>query len=347
MKKMIAMLMLGILLAVSAAAAAENPAPETIQTMTDLAEIQEKLDQGVTIGKVYYTDGYGFSTSEFTTDDPEEIALLWQAVNSIVVGEKVDESITDWYPQIVFYLTDGTSGGVCFEGKWLCVGGRYNYEISNAEEFRRLTKTLVEKYEEMGYDAVPGGAGSSGAERTVVTAVAAEINPEEPVSVAADAKILTCDGSTCTVILLVPERYRPDEILSLRAGDAIFTRGREVDVHTLSERDGYLVLNAGEENEVCLYESSDLYYRIMEEDDHTWTELATVRVPVSERLLFLDGIDPSTGEALMIPAVHNKADFLAMMESKDDPGFDIRNVMIAFDDRGELALIRRYYVPWQ
>ena len=154
MRKIIALLM-GILMMASAAVAEERPA--TIQSMTALGDIQKKLDDGMTIGKVYYTDGYGFSTSEFTTDDPEEIALLWEAVNAIVVGERVDESITDWYPQIVFYLTDGTHGGVRFEANWLCVGGMENYEISNAEGFWNLTATLREKHEQMEAGAVQGG----------------------------------------------------------------------------------------------------------------------------------------------------------------------------------------------
>ena len=106
LKKVVGLLMGILLLMVSVSFAEETPA--SIQSMTELGEIQKKLDQGITIGKVYYTDGYGFSTSEFTTDDPDEIAQLWNAVNAIRVGEKVNESITDWYPQIVFCLTDGT-----------------------------------------------------------------------------------------------------------------------------------------------------------------------------------------------------------------------------------------------
>ena len=57
--------------------------------------------------------------------------------------------------------------------------------------------------------------------------------------------------------------------------------------------------------------------------------------------------DPATGETLLTPTVHNKDAFLTMMDAPDDPGFDIRNVMVVFDDHEELALIRRYYVPWQ
>lgn len=345
MKKVIALLM-GILLMASIAYADEPPA--TIQSMTELGEIQKKLDHGITIGKVYYTDGYGFSTSEFTTDDPDEIAQLWEAVNAIQVGEKVNESITDWYPQIVFYLSDGTHGGVRFEANWLSIGGMENYEISNADEFWILTATLVEKHEMMEKGAVPGRWNAdASADRTVATSIAAEVNPEALISVAVNAKISGCDENTCSMILLVPERYNPDEILSLEVGDGIYTQGHEITIRTISEKDGYLVLNEGEQDEVYLFESIDMNYWIMDDDDNTWTELAVVTVPISEHLLFLDDIDPATGETLLTPIVHNKADFLAMMNATDDPGFDIRNVMVAFDDHGELALIRRYYVPWQ
>ena len=154
MKKIIALLMTLILLTASAATAQEEPA--SIQSMTGLGDIQKKLEQGVSIGKVYYTDGYGFSTSEFTTDDPEEIEQLWEAVNAITVGERVNESITDWYPQIVFCLTDGTQGGVSFEAHWLCAG-MDNYEIGNAEGFWNLTAALVEKHAAMAAGAVRAG----------------------------------------------------------------------------------------------------------------------------------------------------------------------------------------------
>ncbi len=155
MKKIFVLLMIGILCTVSIALAQDEPT--TIQSMTDLGDIQIKLDQGIKIGKVYYTDGYGFSTSEFSTDDPDEIEQLWKAVNAITVGNRVNESITDWYPQIVFYLTDGSHGGVRFEAHWLCIGGMENYEISNAESFWYLISVLLEKHVEMEEGAVPGG----------------------------------------------------------------------------------------------------------------------------------------------------------------------------------------------
>ena len=186
-------------------------------------------------------------------------------------------------------------------------------------------------------------------EHTVVTALAAEVNPDHLVSIATDAKITGYDpdSNQASITILVPERYDPEEIKALKAGDAIYTQGREVNIRTISEVDGYIVLNEGADDGVYLFESVDLNYWIMDINDNTWTELATVSVPVAEHMLFLDEIDPATGEGLLNPTVHNKAAFLKIMNNPDDPGFDIRNVKAVFDEDGKLALIRRFYVPWQ
>ena len=188
---------------------------------------------------------------------------------------------------------------------------------------------------------------AASAESKVVTALAAEVNPDHLVSVAVDAKIISCDGSQATVTVLVPERYLPEEIRALKIGDAIYTQGREVEVRSITEKDGYLVLNEGTDDAVWLFESVDMNYWIMDMNDNTWTEFATVTVPVSDHLIFLDEIDPSTGEGLLNPSVHNKAGFLKTMGSAGDPGFDLRNVKAVFDEDGALAVIRRFYVPWQ
>lgn len=151
MKKLIAGL-LAMLLLLSISQAEDLD----FRSMTGLDELQKKLDNGVTIDKVYYTDGYGFSTSEFSSDDPDEIRRLWETLNKIQVVGLVNESITDWYPQIVFYLSDGSHANVSFESHWLCIG-RYNYEITKADEFWMLTAELLQKHEQMDQGAVPGG----------------------------------------------------------------------------------------------------------------------------------------------------------------------------------------------
>ena len=128
---------------------------------------------------------------------------------------------------------------------------------------------------------------------------------------------------------------------------------QEIEIKTISEKDGYIVLNKGDyefsEGSVWLYEGLDMNYWIADFHDNSWLVLDTVRVPVPDRLLFLDEIDPSSGETLLQPAVHSGKEFLEMLEAekKEGPGFEANNVSVVFDGDGDLALIRRYYVPWQ
>ena len=113
--------------------------------VTGLSEMRNALNNGAAIESVYYTDGYGFSVSEFTTTDPEEMKALWKAISRMQLSAPSSMSITDWYPLIVFNLDDGTRYGARFEGHCLTIR-RDNYELENADEFWALTGTLVQKY---------------------------------------------------------------------------------------------------------------------------------------------------------------------------------------------------------
>ncbi len=127
------------------AGADTDPGESEFMTVTGLCEMSKALDKGASIESVYYTDGYGFSGSEFTTTDPEEIGALWSALRRIRLGAPTNMSITDWYPLISFTLNDGSRYGVRFEGQWLSLR-QENYEIENAGEFWSLTDALVRKY---------------------------------------------------------------------------------------------------------------------------------------------------------------------------------------------------------
>jgi len=113
--------------------------------VTGLSEMRNALNNGAAIYSVYYTDGYGFSASEFTTTDPDEMKALWNALTRIQLGPPTNVSITDWYPLIVFNLDDGMRYGARFEGRCLTIR-RDKYELENADEFWAMTGTLVQKY---------------------------------------------------------------------------------------------------------------------------------------------------------------------------------------------------------
>ena len=154
MKKLISIVLIVMLMLPGAMA---DEIQLRIQDMTDLGEIQSKLDEGMTIDKVYYTDGYGFSTSEFTTINAVEIESLWNAVNEITVLGKINMGITDWYPQIIFYLSDGTQGSVHFESTWLneleqgCrrIGRNLNDTRGLIHSFRDCRETMRRLFEDL------------------------------------------------------------------------------------------------------------------------------------------------------------------------------------------------------
>jgi hypothetical protein len=150
MKRIIILIMI-ITVVLCSGAAAENAGDNPgFRTLTGLDELSRKLDSGITIRRVYYTDGFGFSTSEFTTTDETEIRSLWTALNQITVKGQVNESITDWYPQIVFYLSDETTAHVTFESHWLSLPVPWpqaNYELENDDAFWNLTAALVNRCE--------------------------------------------------------------------------------------------------------------------------------------------------------------------------------------------------------
>jgi len=160
MKRIIILIMIMSLMLCSGAVAENDGNNLDFITLTGLDELSQKLDSGITINRVYYTDGYGFSTSEFTTTDEAEIHSLWTALNQITVKGQVNESITDWYPQIVFYLSDETTAHVTFESHWLSLPTPWpqaNYELENDDAFWSLTASLVNKYENMPEEPVDGG----------------------------------------------------------------------------------------------------------------------------------------------------------------------------------------------
>ena len=200
----------------------------------------------------------------------------------------------------------------------------------------------------------------SAASAEVITALATEINPEHLEKTASYARILGCDAvhDTITVELIVPEVFSRDDVLALRVGDGIYTGGREIVIQTMErcDNDSLIVINEGEyeyaEGSVYLYEDPSGNYRPEVYEDYTWISLALLRCPIQANMLFLDGIDPNTGDPRALPAVYTaqelKAQLLeAQATGEDALGLASNNVYVVFDGEGNLAAIQRFYVPWQ
>lgn len=191
-----------------------------------------------------------------------------------------------------------------------------------------------------------------------ITGLAVDFDPTHPELISCYAQITGYDPAinALTVEVIVPEAFDGEEVRTLRVGDAIYTGGGEVAIRTISETDGFIVLNAEDdafsEGSVWLSENADGSYSPMVYDDFVWLACAALSMPVSDHLLFLDGIDPTTGEPRDLPAVYTAAAFLQILAGETDgtlsgPGFAAHNVSVVFDQDGQLALIRRFYVPWQ
>ena len=141
MKRTLSMLLICCVL-LSAGAAEEAL---TFAGLTGLDQLQARLSGGLEITGAWYTDGYGFLTSEFTTDDPADIASLLDALGQISLGPETDFEVTDWYPHLSFRLSDGTSFDLSFNQHHLEVG-RKHYTLSGDIAFWNLTAEMVSVY---------------------------------------------------------------------------------------------------------------------------------------------------------------------------------------------------------
>ncbi|MBR3017385.1 MAG: hypothetical protein IKH57_09970 [Clostridia bacterium] len=196
-------------------------------------------------------------------------------------------------------------------------------------------------------------ADEEGTSVKTITAMAAEPAMEHFASYSSYARISGYDPDTnkVEIELIGPEIFRREDVESLKTGDIICTGGQEIIVSSITEEYGYIILNEGDfefsDGSVWLMEDSAGNFRPVIYEDYVWTEMARVELPVTDKLLFLDMIEPESGELLEKPKVNNATEFLRCMTNDNDPGFDINNIMVVFDQDGDLAMVERFYVPWQ
>ncbi len=106
-----------------------------------------KITENDPVTEIYFTEGYGFSTAEFTVTDSDTIRQLINAVSWLEIESVSDTDITDWYPYLRFTMKDGTVWSLRFDGHMLDMG-RELYHLSGDDVLwnviKELEKTVTE-----------------------------------------------------------------------------------------------------------------------------------------------------------------------------------------------------------
>ena len=133
-----------------------------------------------------------------------------------------------------------------------------------------------------------------------------------------------------------------DVLDGLEVGD-ILTIGQEtVEVQTL-ERDEF---GATVNNEIDLTVQGESV-RVSSYEHDFMDTIAVLTLEIPEDMVFVDNIDPETGDILDEPAEHNAAEFAAMLAAGGYPDFASDNVTVTFDEDGRMVRAERSYTPWQ
>ena len=175
------------------------------------------------------------------------------------------------------------------------------------------------------------------------------LNPDAVANQAVYVRLRGIDwrAETVTVALCEPETFAREDIETLQAGDVLLSGGEKMTISSIQE-DLPAVLIHSEEDAFALWENADGDYESMLYDRRVFTVAGERTFELSDDLIFLDGIDPSTGEALTLPTAHTLRELKAIMTGAAyDPGFAADNAYMVFDDEREAVVLARFYVPWQ
>ena len=152
-------------------------------------------------------------------------------------------------------------------------------------------------------------------------------------------------AKTLTVTLRAPVVLDGAAVEALQVGDTFDLYGEPEEIYALDTEDGTVMVN----DEYELRRQEDGSWKLYLYESECRTDLAVLRLPVPETMVFTDEIDSESLEMLDEAAVLTAADFLAALSAESDvgPGFSADNVSVTFGENGELAEIVRFYVPWQ
>ena len=154
------------------------------------------------------------------------------------------------------------------------------------------------------------------------------------------------ETNTLRAVLRHTVTMTPEEAAALKVGDTLELGDQSIHIETLEkDEDGWIMIN----DDVSLRQYGDRVHIYLYEAEYL-EDMAEMRLEVPENLVFLDGIDPATGEILDEITTHTAAEFIAMLcgeDNPEDPGFASDNTRVSFDENEHMTLVQREYVPWQ
>ena len=154
------------------------------------------------------------------------------------------------------------------------------------------------------------------------------------------------ETNTLRAVLRQTVTMTPEEAAALQVGDTLELGDQSVHIETLeTDEDGWILIN----DDVTLRQYGDRVHIYIYEAEYL-EDMTEMRLEVPEELVFMDDIDPATGEPLDTPTTHTAAEFITMLrgeENPEDPGFASDNTVISFDADERMTLVQREYVPWQ
>ena len=195
----------------------------------------------------------------------------------------------------------------------------------------------------------------------LLTAAAASADVIRPMPSAIDAqsvanqavyvRVLDFDwrAETVTVALCDEATFDRETIQAMAVGDTIVIDGMKIEVRSIWEDMSYIIVNKDDEA-LALWENDDGNYdsAYAYDDRGVWLAVGERTFELSDDLVFLDGIDPSTGAPLALPTAHTLRELRQIVEGEEyDPGFSAQTAYMVFDDEQEAVVLVRFYVPWQ
>lgn len=151
------------------------------------------------------------------------------------------------------------------------------------------------------------------------------------------------DNQTLELTLRKPVLLDAAVVDALDVGSTLTIGGETYTIETITREDD-VVIN----DEFYLRPAEDGSYSVYFYEFQFMEDLATLQTPVTDSLIFYDDIDPDSLEMLEEPTRHTAAEFVATLNSATDSvGFGSDNVIVTFDEAGQLAVIERIYTPWQ